>query len=155
MWVDHNSKWRGLNNTATDRIMKTSCCLLQVLFCVYKIPYMSILPGPSHTEPVWGNTKGLVPYQAFASPEHGCPWLNAALPHTIRAGREGTSISAVSSRLSCSTAPLDKNKSSATFPLECFLVISSHPSSALGAGWAQCFWKPHSSWTPLNGLFTR
>lgn len=156
-WVDHRSKWvwRELNNTATGRIIKRLCCLLQVLFCVYKILCVNMFPGASHTEPVGGNPKGLVPYQAFASPELGWPWLNAAYQPTIQAGREEVSSSDMSSRLSRSTAPLEESKSSATFLLGCFLVILSCPSSAPGAGWAQCFWKPHSSWMPLNGLFTR
>ena len=141
MWVGHSSKWvwRELNNTATDRIIKSSCCLLQVLFCVYQIPSMSVSPGASHTEPGWGKTKGLMPYQAFASPELGWPWLNAALQPTVRAGREETSSSAVSSRLKCFTTPLEESKSSATFLLDCFLMVLSCPSSAPGAGWAQYF----------------
>lgn len=42
MWVDPRTKWRWreLNNTVMDRIIQNSCCLLQVLSCVSKIPYL-------------------------------------------------------------------------------------------------------------------
>lgn len=42
MWVDPRSKWqwRELNNTVMDRVIQNSCCLLQVLSCVSKIPYL-------------------------------------------------------------------------------------------------------------------
>lgn len=72
---------------------------------------------------------GQVPYQAFAFPDLGWTPLGST-PSWL--GQE-VSSSAMSSRLSCSTAPLVENKSSATFLLDCFLVVLSYPPSAPAA----------------------